>query len=114
METNKQTEWEVEFDEHYGSNIDAWTLGIVASTLAHQRIKPQSDASYITVKLRTLIESLLKAERERVLEEVGETKKDFLARVLGEFHANNLQGKGYDFYFVLAHELNQLNQLKEQ
>lgn len=38
-----------------------------------------------------------------------ETKKEFIIRILQEQHKNELEGKGYDFYFVLRNELDELN-----
>ena len=45
-----------------------------------------------------------------------ETKKDFIIRILSEQHKNELEGKGYDFYFVLRTELDKLlnNPLTEE
>lgn len=37
-----------------------------------------------------------------------ETKKEFIKRILLEQHENALEGKGYDFYFVLRNELDAL------
>jgi len=37
-----------------------------------------------------------------------ETKKDFIIRILTEQHKNELEGNGYDFYFVLRTELDKL------
>lgn len=34
-----------------------------------------------------------------------ETKREFIIRILTEFHKNTLEGKGYDFSFVLSNEL---------
>lgn len=50
---------------------------------------------------------------DEVLKVVGETKRDFIIRILGEQHKNELQGKGYDFYFVLRTELDYLSPNKE-
>lgn len=38
-----------------------------------------------------------------------ETVKEFIIRLLSEQHKNELEGKGYDFYFVLRTELDNLN-----
>jgi len=40
-----------------------------------------------------------------------ETVRDFIIRILQEQHRNELEGKGYDFYFVLRNELDKLNNL---
>jgi hypothetical protein len=37
-----------------------------------------------------------------------ENKKEFIIRILSEQHKNELEGKGYDFYFVLRTELDKL------
>ena len=37
-----------------------------------------------------------------------ETVKEFIIRILQEQHKNSLEGKGYDFYFVLRNELDKL------
>jgi hypothetical protein len=50
---------------------------------------------------------------DEVLKVVGESKRDFIIRILGEQHKNELQGKGYDFYFVLRTELDNLSPNKE-
>lgn len=50
---------------------------------------------------------------DEVLKVVGESKRDFIIRILGEQHKNELQGKGYDFYFVLRTELDNLSLNKE-
>ena len=46
---------------------------------------------------------------DEVLKVVGETRRDFIIRILGEQHKNELQGKGYDFYFALRTELDNLS-----
>lgn len=43
------------------------------------------------------------------IETTEETKKEFLIRILQEQYKNSLEGKGYDFYFVLRTELELLN-----
>jgi hypothetical protein len=50
---------------------------------------------------------------DEVLKVVGESKRDFIIRILGEQYKNELQGKGYDFYFVLRTELDNLSPNKE-
>jgi len=40
---------------------------------------------------------------------MDETKKEFLIRILLDFHKSRLEGKGYDFFFVLSNELEELN-----
>lgn len=60
-------EWEKEFDEDYDiTNVNEWTLGIVASAMFHkQTASIGADASHITVKLRKLVESLLLQKDEQ-------------------------------------------------
>jgi hypothetical protein len=57
--------FEEKFDETYGDDISAWTLGIVATALGEGRKKDYgADASHITVKLQKLVE----IEREKSFE----------------------------------------------
>lgn len=43
-----------------------------------------------------------------------ETVREFLIRILSEQHRNELEGKGYDFYLVLRHELDKINKKNER
>ncbi len=47
------------------------------------------------------------------ISKIEETKKEFIIRILTEQHKNSLEGKGYDFYFVLRNELEKILKVKE-
>jgi hypothetical protein len=57
------------------------------------------------------IETAIKNREREIIEKTRteeETVKEFIVRILSEYHRNALEGKGYDFYFVLRSELDKL------
>lgn len=40
-------------------------------------------------------------------------QRELLVEILSEFHSNELEGKGFDFYFVLRTKLDELNKKLE-
>ncbi len=74
---DKVIEWEKEFDSNYDINkVEEWTLGIIAMTLVHsKKYKQGSDASYLTAKLRKLVEQAIQATKE-------EAKKNFKLEII--------------------------------